>query len=81
MAFNMASVFLSQRTISKVKLCKHLRYQFTFSTQTDSSDLQETIDADNLLEIHGGKMPLPKVGHELNLLDDIYSGKAAKTKK
>eukprot|EP01126_Amoeba_proteus_P022206 TRINITY_DN2250_c0_g1_i9.p2 TRINITY_DN2250_c0_g1~~TRINITY_DN2250_c0_g1_i9.p2 ORF type:complete len:106 (-),score=9.38 TRINITY_DN2250_c0_g1_i9:362-679(-) len=30
MAYNMASVFLSQRTISKIKLCKHLRSVFFF---------------------------------------------------
>lgn len=42
------------------------------------SDLQDTIDIDSLLEIHGGNVPLPKLGHELNLLDDLYSGKKPK---
>eukprot|EP01127_Copromyxa_protea_P019837 TRINITY_DN651_c0_g1_i2.p1 TRINITY_DN651_c0_g1~~TRINITY_DN651_c0_g1_i2.p1 ORF type:complete len:154 (-),score=27.79 TRINITY_DN651_c0_g1_i2:68-529(-) len=59
-AFNMASVFLSQRTISKVKLVKHL------------SDLKETIDVDNLLEAHGGKVSVAK-GTEMSLLNRLMS--------
>jgi len=68
MAYNMASVFLSQRTISKVKLVKHL------------GDLQDTIDSSNLLDIHGGSVVSPKAGTETDILHDLLEkAKAGKS--
>eukprot|EP01126_Amoeba_proteus_P022208 TRINITY_DN2250_c0_g2_i6.p1 TRINITY_DN2250_c0_g2~~TRINITY_DN2250_c0_g2_i6.p1 ORF type:complete len:138 (+),score=22.14 TRINITY_DN2250_c0_g2_i6:221-634(+) len=69
MAYNMASVFLSQRTISKIKLCKHL------------SDLQETISPDNLLDIHGGLRRLPRIGEETLVYKQFLASQQEETKE